>query len=961
MLSLRKTSAGSDYHEQKLQTDYLTKGERPSQWMGSGAEQLGLSGPVDPTVFRNLFQGLTPDGAEPLVSLKSVRKDRQYVPGHDQVFSAPKSVSVAWALFDELKGAIETAQWSAVKKAIAFEEEHAALTRRGKGGRRLERCGLIVAAVQEGYGRNGDPQVHTHAFTLHAVAHSTGFGTLESKRLYDLQIATRRVYLASLAEGLQALGFTLEAVEARPFELGDSFRIQGMPQRLCGVLSSRRAEILSATKELGVTTARGAELVALATRRAKVELSESEVRERARAIAESLGYDGAEIRRAVLQPTLAKAERDSASPIAPDEDVQSPGRSKPSENTRPFPAGFEPLEAEVEAMRPTERLRKVGDEPTPAQPANPPREAALRLTADENAERLERTEPTENLRPFPAGSDSLGVGAESERPIERPQRAGDEIIPDRPEIPPRVAASILESLVRSAEANRLPARIWEGLIDGALEEADRKWSPGRGVNESTRTAQAAQALTTVFAIADNLSKDKRHLIHPDAVKGGVAGRLTGRPEDQALTEVLMHTGAVACVEASAGVDEGLFVKAMAREYKRSGFKVQAFAGQVTAASELESISGVETRTVSQLLHRLDPPKLDVAKHHLRQILRTAMSKPAYGFERWRLKKDAIVVVTQSQSLRTTELARLAAKVQAAGAKLVLMGDPRQVQRREPHNAFREVSERVGKVTLPEAPRQAQEWMADAVRQVARGDVKGALSQYALAERLHVAADHRTAMIDLAAHWKGLPKEDRQGRTLIVAGSARDARALNKLAQRAQRERGALGIWMWQRVDGAWVYRGDRLLFRMTSKHYGYRAGDRGTIERIGLSSMTLRLDRQRSFLGLKRHVRVQVPKKLYRGLTMGYAVSAADAQGVSAERALVLPRAGTEDPSGLLVQLSRAREDTRVFAGVRTVGPQIEAIDQAVRLQPQTTQTRDVEAARIPAEEGERKRLGLRV
>jgi hypothetical protein len=151
------------------------------------------------------------------------------------------------------------------------------------------------------------------------------------------------------------------------------------------------------------------------------------------------------------------------------------------------------------------------------------------------------------------------------------------------------------------------------------------------------------------------------------------------------------------------------------------------------------------------------------------------------------------------------------------------------------------------------------------------------------------------------------------------------------------------------VDGAWVYRGDRVRFHVNHKPNGFIAGDVGTIEKINLSSMTVKLDRTQGLLGLKWHVRVDVPKSAYKYLSLGYAVSATQALGVTCDRALVLPQAGGTDTRGMAVQLSRARLETQVFSSSRSVGEDLEAIDRAFRKQMQTERLREESVKNSPS------------
>lgn len=874
-MSLVKTASGSEEYYIQYAVD---GGERPGEWMGEGAKRLGLSGEVLPESLRNLFKGLHPDGTKQLINLSAIRKDLEHVPAWDLTLSPPKDVSLLAGLFDDFTAKIEVCQADGVRAAVEYIENNASFTRRGSGGKRLERCEPIIACFNHVTSRNNDPQWHSHLLILNAGAHSDGFGTIVSQFLYDHQTAINGVYLAGLAKSLQReLGLTILARELKPFEPGDTFRIDGIPDNLRDFLSSRRAEILSARVRFGATTEGGSEAAALATRRPKTHVPLSILRPHWTKAAESIGVDLSELRAALRQ---------------------SPGETE--------------SKAQVEPERPAEARKQ---------------------------------EPEGNVRPF-----APRVDARKEAPPNSEQLKHAE--PEK-SVSPRVAASIIEAVTRSAMAAQMPDPFVDRLIDQVLHDFDRKQRPEKTKTMASKKLAAENALQQLTTICDETGFDQRHRLDADDIKRGVSGPITSREADTALVKTLSGTGAVAFVEAKSGVDTNLFIEAMAREYKRAGFKVRAFTPTPAGASALQTIAGIQVNTVGQLLYRLKSTKLGAGLHHATQILRTAMDLPSVKL--WKFDSRTVVVVTQAQSLRAVDLARIFAEAKSTQAKVVLLGSPSQIARREPQNAFSQMTERYGKAVLSEPAIQVEEWMKDAVSQVARGDPRGAFSQYVLANRLHLAKDQSAATVELANYWRTLPEKEQNGKTLIIADSARDARVLNKLAQHGRKKDGGLGLFMKQKVDGMWVRRGDRIHFRIGSKHHGFKAGDMGTIERIGLSGMRIRLDRTKWALLRRPAIRVDVPKKLYRGLTLGYALSSADAQGVTCDRALVLPKAGGEDLRGLLVQLSRAREDTRIFTTTRSVGEDIAAIEKVVRRRQSEKVTAPTQRRESPTETTEDK------
>jgi conjugative relaxase-like TrwC/TraI family protein len=911
-VSLAKTAPGAAQYY----IEYAVEGsERPGEWMGEGAKQLGLIGQIEPAALHNLFKGLHPDGSRQLVRLDAIRKDLDHAPAWDLCLSPPKDVSLVAALFDDLKEKVDLCQRRAVGAAVEYAEKEAAFVRRGSGGARLEKAKLVIAAFEHHTSRNDDPQKHTHLLVLNAAAHSDGFGTIVSKFIYDKQTAIQNVYLATLAAELKKeLGVTIEAVEPKPFEPGEAFNIAGVPDSLRKLMSSRRAEILSFRNKFGITTARGMERANHATRREKTHLPPSVLRPAWKKTAETVGVDLAAMKEAILKPATAKQQPAEENEKTEPASQQTEGRKSPASNVRDFP----PRQDTAEKTPPK------GGEKAGEQARETAEEKAGERTRDQSEQKADKR--AEYQTGEQAGKKSGEKTAERTTASARPEQAKPE-----PEVTPSVAASMMESIARSALAAKLPDPVVNRLIDHVLDEFDRKQRPGRIGAVAARTEEAIKALPQLLKDVDALKTDEWHVVHRDDISRGVAGKLTTREADLALVKLLESGGAIACVDAKAGVDVNQFVQALARQYQDSGFKVKAFTATPTAASELQTAIGLPVNTVGQLLPRLKTGPLEAGLHHATQILREAVNKSTTKL--WSFTGQTVVLVTQAQTLRTADLAKIIHEANAKNAKVVLVGSSSQQVRREPHCAYEEVAKRLGGViTLPEPAIQKQEWMSDAAKQAARGDARGAYSQYALAGRLHLAPDQRAATIEMARHWASLSKKEQNGKTLMIADSARDARVLNKMAQESRRKTG-LPKLLKQKVDGTWVRKGDRVLFRGGSKHHGIRAGDMGSIEKIGLTGMRVRLDRTRWALLARPPVRIHVPKKLYRIMSLGYAVTAADAQGMQCDTALVLPKAGGDNVRGLGVQLASGREDTRIFTSVRSVGEDIEAIQRSFRPQ----------------------------
>jgi conjugative relaxase-like TrwC/TraI family protein len=264
MLSVGKLGDGQDAYYLKLAAEdyYIGGGEPQGVWLPTaGARVLGLSDSVSKDGFHALFHGRAPDGT-PLVQ-NAGKADRR--PGYDLTFSAPKTVSVLWAMAPpDIRHAIQECQRQAVTEAIQHVELEAAFSRRGKGGSGMTRAGIVVAAFEHGTSRALDCQLHTHALVLNVATRDDGTtGSLESKPLYDHKMVTGAFYRAQLAHLLQ------ERLGLGTVRQGTSFEIAGVPSKLCDHFSKRRQEIEKKLGEKGLETAAAAAVAALDTRQAK--------------------------------------------------------------------------------------------------------------------------------------------------------------------------------------------------------------------------------------------------------------------------------------------------------------------------------------------------------------------------------------------------------------------------------------------------------------------------------------------------------------------------------------------------------------------------------------------------------------------------------------------------------------------------------------------------------------------
>ena len=186
-------------------TGYLTKadGELPGVWAGSQAPGLGLSGEVTTEALEALLSGHHPTTGVQLGRALVDRVDRhgntiKAVAGYDATLSAPKSLSVLWALTGD-EGFAECHD-VAVNAVVAMVEKYGSTTRIRSNGSRLhpETGGLTAGVFRQSTSRADDPQLHTH------VVISAKVQTVDG-RWYALDALTLKKYQ-------QAFGYLYQSV-----------------------------------------------------------------------------------------------------------------------------------------------------------------------------------------------------------------------------------------------------------------------------------------------------------------------------------------------------------------------------------------------------------------------------------------------------------------------------------------------------------------------------------------------------------------------------------------------------------------------------------------------------------------------------------------------------------------------------------------------------------------------------
>lgn len=539
-------------------------------------------------------------------------------------------------------------------------------------------------------------------------------------------------------------------------------------------------------------------------------------------------------------------------------------------------------------------------------------------------------EPQDKIGPAASRMGERGLESERiEQHREIAQRNGDKIIAD-----PSVALNAITHQ-QATFTNRDLAMFIHRHSDGK-EQYDRAMSAVRGSpdlvalgkdgrgddrftsREMIETEQRLQRASELMAERERHRTDEKTR---EAALTSAEGRgleLSG--EQRAAFEHVTGERGLSVVVGYAGTGKSAMLGVAREAWQRSGFEVRGAALSGIAAEGLENGSGIASRTIASMEH---------------------------GWAQGRdfLTSRDVLVVDEAGMVGTRQMERVLSHAADAGAKVVLVGDPQQLQAIEAGAAFRAIHERHGGVEITEVRRQHEGWQQDATRHFATGRTGEAIRAYADHGMVHAAETREQARGELVERWDreriAAPDQTR----IILTHTNDEVRELNEAARDRMRAAGDLGydvLVKAERGNRAFAS-GDRIMFLRNERSLEVKNGTLGTVEKVSPEHIAVRTDDGRS---------VAFDTKGYAHVDHGYAATIHKAQGMSVDRSHMLATPGM-DRHGAYVGMTRHREGMALHYGRDDFKDQSRLVGvlSRERTKDMASDCRQVEPARDPAQQ----------
>lgn len=450
------------------------------------------------------------------------------------------------------------------------------------------------------------------------------------------------------------------------------------------------------------------------------------------------------------------------------------------------------------------------------------------------------------------------------------------------------ARDLERALFKQIKGDLTRAQFAEAVLThpDAVGLADR--ADGPVTRYSTRQALEAEAY--VLRAAEGLARSDGHGAGDQIRMSALAGKgFDGMSREQARA-VRHATGGegLALVDGQAGTGKSFTMAAIRCVYEAKGYRVVGLAPTNAVAHDMQQDGFAGARTVHSELFSLNKDRA-----------------------RWDAR--TVVMVDEAAMVDTRNMAMLTAHAYAAGAKMVLVGDDRQLSSIERGGMFGVLKDRYGAAELSIVRRQHKHDDRRAAELMAEGNFHTALEIYDAKRAIHWTRTQPEARAALVAQWaKDSATEPAKSR-FVFAYTNEDVDRLNRAIRAVHKERGELereGRTFSTKHGRVEFSAGDRVQFTGTDKPKGILNGQAGTVQKIEGDVFTVALDGRRPRV-------LEFDATQFKDFRHGYAGTIYRGQGRTLDQTYLYHSEHWRSAASY-VALTRHRDKTALFVATNT-------------------------------------------
>ncbi len=342
-------------------------------------------------------------------------------------------------------------------------------------------------------------------------------------------------------------------------------------------------------------------------------------------------------------------------------------------------------------------------------------------------------------------------------------------------------------------------------------------------------------------------------VNRELVDAAIAARPSiSREQAEAVRSITMTSASVAVLVGHAGTGKTFALDAAGEAWHNAGLRPTGVALAGRAAAELQAGSGITSQTIASFLKELDEGR--------------------------KLTDRDVLLCDEAGMVGTRDLHRLLVATTRAGAKLVLVGDHKQLAEIEAGGLFAGLARSIGAVELTENRRLQVPAQAATALALRNGDVDRALLRLHRTGGLTVGENADRLRSMLAEDWF---LEHNDGKHAVILALRRsDVDELNYRVRRLLHRNGQLGDRVIATHDADFCV-GDRVLALRNDRRIGVMNGTQGTIAGMEAGNLLVETHDGR---------RLEIPARYAAEghLTHGYAMTVPKAQGMTCDVSLVL-------------------------------------------------------------------------